>query len=58
MGGKPYENLALLYYFCSFAHRQNFAPQLRATHFPVGGSAARNCGTDGPQPENEVLLPA
>ena len=43
MGGKPYENLALLYYFCSFAHSK---------------TSPRNCGTDGPQPENEVLLPA
>lgn len=29
MGGKPYENLALLYYFCSFAHSK---------------TSPRNCG--------------
>lgn len=29
MGGKPYENLALLYYFCSFTHSK---------------TSPRNCG--------------
>jgi len=30
--------------------------QLRAIRFPIVGYAARNCGTDSPQLENEVLL--
>ena len=56
MSKRSYENHALLYYFSSFARSKTSSYSCGLYVFPIVGYAARNCGTDSPQLENEVLL--
>lgn len=52
MGGKPYENLALLYYFCSFAHSKT-SPRNCGLHiFRLGALQPATAERTAPNPEN------